>query len=144
MKTTGLGCADTFRMIEFEQTVVSYLNSSLCNLCVLCVAVVKNSSRKTTTETQRILIRTLPKQTYAWPGTIKPNQGHPPAIEGAVTTHRSFWYGKRGTTGHSPGFPQDWNAVRIVTEQYVEAEQLLDEHLSRDPFSRRQFFSGRN
>ena len=33
--------------------VISIRTSSLCNLCVLCASVVKNCSKKTTTETQR-------------------------------------------------------------------------------------------
>jgi len=60
-------------------------------------------------------------ETYAWPGTIQPNQAIA-AIEGAVVKHRSFWYegGKPRRERPFDGFPQDWNAVRITTGLIAE------------------------
>ena len=66
------------------------------------------------------------EQTYAWPGTINPKQAIP-AIEGAVTRHRSFWYGRTRTDWPFAGFPQDWNAVRITTG--LIAAQAGNRHL---------------
>ena len=54
------------------------------------------------------------EQTYAWPGTIDPNQAIP-AIEGAVVQSRSFAFGKTRRDRPFAGFPHDWNAVRIST-----------------------------
>ena len=52
--------------------------------------------------------------TYAWPGTIHPNQAIP-AIEGAVVQSLSFAFGKSKRDRPFDGFPHDWNAVRIST-----------------------------
>jgi hypothetical protein len=53
--------------------------------------------------------------TYAWPGTIRPNQAIP-AIEGAAVQYRGFWYGEpKKDRRPFAGFPHDWNAIRITT-----------------------------
>jgi hypothetical protein len=79
--------------------------------------------------------------TYAWPGTINPIQAIA-AIEGAVVEFRSFGYGGRRPF---PGFPHDWNAVRITTGliakdiqhelSYREIKKRLFRELSDEQYS---------
>jgi len=61
------------------------------------------------------------EQTYAWPGTIKPNQAIP-AIEGAVAQYRPWNLPGQPTREQRPfaGFPHDWNAIRITTGLIAE------------------------
>jgi hypothetical protein len=60
------------------------------------------------------------EQTYAWPGTINPDQAIS-AIEGAVVPYKDFEYKRRhARIVPFANFPHDWNAVRITTGLITE------------------------
>ncbi len=66
--------------------------------------------------------------TYAWPGTINPNQDIA-AIKGAVVQYLNFEYQRRqARTVPFAGFPHDWNAVRITTGLIAERMERTVKH----------------